>query len=438
MDSLTENIVKFVDVLRLAGVRVSISESIDAVEALKHVDILNKNEVKAAMSACLAKSEEERKIFSLAFDKYFVPYDLRIDNISRKAEEAELRKQEIIKEASSLRFQDEQIELPDDLMEVYADLSAAEKAGIRQFLQRTSTGKNVRHDMLKDAVAEMIKGRLRNARLKIGGSAYPSQGILRHLTSEAGIIAGEVEAALKAENSLMYKNIGEISDEDVPGVIRLIKLMVAKINRNMVRSYKNSAAKARLDLKNTIRNNLNTGGVLFRLKYKRPRERKSRLLVMCDVSASMYRFSGFVLQLIMGINSSFSSTDSYIFSEDIEHINICGFWDAADIEGKIKASPVWRRGTDIGKALSSLLNERRGAVNSSTIVLLVSDAKTLNVDKTVNGLKLLKSKVKRIFWLNPVPEKEWERIKGVPEFREYCAMLDCSTLEKLARACGSL
>jgi uncharacterized protein with von Willebrand factor type A (vWA) domain len=432
VDFLTDNLLKFIEVLRTAGIRVSISESIDTVKALKHISIMDRNKVKAAMSACLAKSEEERRIFSAAFDEFFVPFDVRSQQISKKSRDIELRKQEILSESSQLSFQGEQVELPDELKEVYSDLSEEEKNSIRQFLERTSTGKNVSSERHKDIVGEMVKGRLRRMQ---GGAPTPSEGILQQVTSEVGIIAGEVMEQVKKENSLLYKNIGEISDKDVPAVVRLIRLIVSRINRNITRRFRNSSRRSRLDLKKTLRSNFNTGGALFRLRYKSRRPRKNRLIMLCDVSASMLRFSGFVMQFIAGIHSNFSSTDCYIFSEDIEHININGVLNAEDIEQRIKASPVWRRGTDVSKALQSLLNERHSVINSSTILLMVSDAKTLNPDETLGNIKVLKAKVKRILWLNPIPEKDWDKIKNIQEFKKHCDMLDCSTLEKLSKVC---
>jgi uncharacterized protein with von Willebrand factor type A (vWA) domain len=69
---LLNNLVKFVHTLRAADVRVSLSESIDAVEALSCVDVLDRAQVKAALSACLAKSESERRIFAEIFDRFFI------------------------------------------------------------------------------------------------------------------------------------------------------------------------------------------------------------------------------------------------------------------------------------------------------------------------------------------------------------------------------
>lgn len=115
-----------------------------------------------------------------------------------------------------------------------------------------------------------------------------------------------------------------------------------------------------------------------------------------------------------------------------------GFVNAMDFEQKVMQSRVWRKGTDIHRAVNYILHESHAALNSSSVVILVSDAKTLNGDKAAESLKLLGAKVKRILWLNPVQEAEWPGISGMERFKEYSTMMDCSTIERLGKACALL
>ena len=132
-----------------------------------------------------------------------------------------------------------------------------------------------------------------------------------------------------------------------------------------------------------------------------------------------------------------SSADNYIFSQDIEHLNIHKFTTSTDIEEEITKSRVWKKGTDIHRAILHILKDRFVILNSSTIVIIVSDAKTLNVANATESLKQLEAKVKKIYWLNPIHESEWIGIAGIDGLRQSCTMLDCSTLEKLSKACES-
>lgn len=433
MQSFLKNIVEFIDVLRTAGIRVSNSESIDAINALNHIDLLNKEEVRVALSVCLAKSEEDKKVFFEAFDRFFIRADQRAEYVNSVIQGMEQKRLEVNETASELKFRDENIVLDDQMKEVYAALPENEKQSIREFLDKTTTGKNVKGDF-KQITESIIQSKLKSLKNKYANSQFASADMHGNIASEAGIIAGDVIKTIQKENELLHKNISEISDKDVPGVIRLIETMTERLLKNMARQKRNSSKRARLDFNKTISRSLSTGGVPFKLKYRRKVKQKYKYLILCDVSASMHRFSGFVLQFISGIHSALVNSDCYIFSQEVEHINLNGFGNALKFEQQVVNSAAWRKGTDMSAALSHIMQENHTVLNSSVVVLIVSDAKTINADKTIEYLKKMNLSVKKILWLNPIPEGEWTNIQSVEKYREDCYMLDCSTLDKLHRA----
>ena len=141
---------------------------------------------------------------------------------------------------------------------------------------------------------------------------------------------------------------------------------------------------------------------------------------------------------MIGMTRGLSAIESYIFSDDAERINTRLFFGASDFEVQVRASSIWGRGTNIGKSMEKLVKNRLAPVDSSTVLVVVSDAKTLDCQLAESNLKELSSRVKRVIWLNPVPEKDWSSIKRLEGFSRYGTMLDCSTLERLAAACRSL
>ncbi|HWQ78235.1 MAG TPA: VWA domain-containing protein [Anaerovoracaceae bacterium] len=432
-NSLLNNLVKFIHVLRAAGVRVSLSETMDAVDALSCIDVLDRFQVKAALSACLAKSEAERTLFSESFDRFFIDPEERNAYISHKVKVREHKKQEILERASELQYQGQQLNISDELKEVYSEITVEERKSILDFLERSSGGKNMKPHF-KPITENVVKGKLNHLKNKYQKPHGHSCGAFNSPLSEAGIIAEDVTEAVREENSLLYQNLSTIEDKDMPAVIQLIRTMADRL-RKSTQSRQRTAKKAGLDFKRTISANTASGGTLFKLKYKKKHGQKQRILTLCDVSASMYRFSGFVLKFISCLHFEVSSADHYIFSQDIEHLNIRKFTTSTDIEHEITKSEVWKKGTDISRAIRHLLTDRFVILNSSTVVIIVSDAKTLNAANAAEGLKQLGDKVKKIYWLNPIQEADWPSIAGIDGLKQYCGMLDCSTLEKLSRAC---
>jgi uncharacterized protein len=344
VDFLAKNIVEFVEVLREAGVRASTSETIDAVSSLKYINVLEKRQVKAALSTCFAKSEEEKRVFAEAFDRFFIIPEDRLNYITKKSGEIEQRKNDIKEEFRELKFQGEEINISDELKEVYSSLNDIDKQNIKDFLEKTSTGKNVK-DKFKPLIENIIKGKLSGLKQNnpIGNSIFSQP------YSEAGIIAGDIIESIEKDNELLYKDISAISEDEIPKIIDLIKHTIERLKRDMNKRYKITNRRARLDIRKTIRNNLSTGGVFFRIKYKTRKKRKDRFLILCDVSASMYRFSGFALQFINGMHLNAYISETFIFSEDAEHINTRELTNPYDFEQKVKSSPVWRKGTNINR-----------------------------------------------------------------------------------------
>ncbi|HVI41978.1 MAG TPA: VWA domain-containing protein [Anaerovoracaceae bacterium] len=432
-NSLLNNLTKFIDVLRAAGVRVSLSESMDAIQALSYIDVLDRTQVKAALSACVAKSETERKIFSESFDRFFIDPVDKDNYISLKSKEREQKKQEILERASELQYQGERLEISQELKAVYAEITEEERKSILDYLERTSTGKNMK-PKFKPITENVVKGKLNNLKNKYKKPHEHHPNVFNSI-SEAGLFAEDVTEAVRQENSLFYKDLSNIDDKDMPAVIQMIKVIAEKLRKHSRNRHQTTNKKAGLDFKRTIRSNMAAGGTLFKLKYKMKHGHKQRILTLCDVSASMYRFSGFVLKFITSLHFEITSADNYIFSQDIEHLNIRMFTTSMDIEQEIIKSRVWKKGTDIHRAIRYILKDRFVVLNSSTIVIIVSDAKTLNAGNTIESLRQLNTKVKKIYWLNPIHEAEWPGIAGIEGLKQYCTMMDCSTLEKLSKAC---
>lgn len=437
MSLFVKNMVEFVHVLRQSGVAVSTSEAMDAVSALQYVDIADREAVRTALGSCLAKSRKERDIFLLLFDKFFILPADRQQQTARKVSELEERKQSIEEAAAELKFRDQPLSLQDEFKEIYAALPHLEQQGILDFLDKTSTGKNVREDF-KEITEAMVKGRLQHLKQKHADRIALTAGILSADASEAGILSGEVTEEIRRNADLLYKNIDEIRGEEIPRAVRLIREMVDALRRDMSKKYRRASGRSRLDVRRTLRAGISTGGVLFKLRYKSRSPRKTRLLLLSDVSASMLRFSGFVLEFMQQLNSSFSSVEGHIFSERIEPLELSRYGGVEDFEAQVRSSPVWGKGTDIAQALEAIISRQGKGIGSDTILIIVSDGKTIRTEEAAAALGTLSGMVKKIFWLNPLPVQKWLSVKNLDRFGKHCLMLDCSTLERLAAACAKL
>src|SRR6266513_3204901 len=64
-------LLEFADELRREGVAIGTSELLDAFQALAEVSWTQQEDFREALAATLAKSQEDRRVFELLFDRYF-------------------------------------------------------------------------------------------------------------------------------------------------------------------------------------------------------------------------------------------------------------------------------------------------------------------------------------------------------------------------------
>lgn len=69
--SVLRRVVGFCQVLRANGFRVGLSETIDCLEALKHVDVFDKEQFRQALACTLVKRADQLKLFQYLFENYF-------------------------------------------------------------------------------------------------------------------------------------------------------------------------------------------------------------------------------------------------------------------------------------------------------------------------------------------------------------------------------
>ena len=72
-------------------------------------------------------------------------------------------------------------------------------------------------------------------------------------------------------------------------------------------------------------------------------------------------------------------------------------------------------------------------LTSNTVVIIVSDTKSLELERAEEELNKLKRKVKDILWLNTLPQEEWQDLPSVMKFKRYSQMYECYTLAHLEK-----
>ncbi len=433
---LEVNLLRFIHLLRHTGLRISSGEALDAVEAMTLIDVSKKESVKAALKATLVKKSAEAPLFDRTFELFFAPPRVKQGNQEIWDEKKNMHQKKMEEASADMEFLGEKLDISDKEMTVYANLPEKEKARLKDYMDKTAGGKKV-EEQFKPLLESVVKGSIsywrKQLKEEIDFTPPPDTG-----DEEMNSILNQVDGAGSGRGggSLLKEDMQNIADKDLPKAQFMIKRMAQQLVNSISRRYRLSKKHSKLDLRRTIRDNLRYGGTPFSLRYKSRRIQKPRLLLLCDVSGSMARYASFVLQFIYSINSVVSHIESFVFADNLEPITPY-FDQKQDFDSTmldiVNKSSQWGGGTSIAVALEGLRRNYDHVITGNTIVLIVSDTKTTNVDKAARELSALKRRAKNVIWLNTLPESEADNSHTVKAFRKEVKMYPCNTLADLER-----
>ena len=409
----------FSRMLRLEGLTVSPQETADACRILVSLDLSDRNTVKAALRTVYAKSREEQITFDRVFDGYFVS----LETMRRQAEEARQQESELQQRRQEaeeeLRIGEAPMDLTDDQREAYAAMNTESRQRLRSFMEkyRESAARNPNlygnfiHSVFARAILEQ-----------------------QMMMEDAGIGG----MAADPELGLMYRDISQFKDTEIPKAISIIQTISSQINGELSAKRKNTGHSGKLDFRRTIRKGLETGGSFYRLRYRKKRSRKKPLVLLCDVSGSMVQFSEFALRFIQSLNHVADSSRVFLFSEDIAEADAFNLQNMDLFRDYVRKSGLYGRGTDLGTALAKLRSMKPSPLGPATTLLILSDTKTIDQTRAIRELQEAKRMAGKVLLLNPIPEGKWQYIKSAQAMSSVSTMVSCSTLQALASACRRL
>jgi uncharacterized protein with von Willebrand factor type A (vWA) domain len=163
---------------------------------------------------------------------------------------------------------------------------------------------------------------------------------------------------------------------------------------------------ARVDLRRAIAESLRTGGDVVRLPRRRRRIRPRPLVLLCDVSGSMERYSRMLLQFAHTVTRRHQRVETFLFSTRLTRVTrelrLSGPDDA--LASVSRAVTDWSGGTRIGQAVREFHQRwSRRVLHRGPVVLLISDGWDLG-DPVELGEQIarLQRSCHRLVWLNPL------------------------------------
>lgn len=411
-----EKLSAFSRLLRLEGLTVGPGETADAARLLTEVGMADKALVQTALRTVFAKSREEQLVFDRVFGNFFVSEEI----MRKRAEEARKQAEEEARQRAQAERELERmpVELTDDQKTAYAAMAEKERQRLQNFAEKYRETARNNPNLYGNFIHSVFAKSILEQQMKM---------------EDAGLGVD----SLDPEMGLMYREISDFKDTEIPKAIEIIRNVAQRINGEL-NARRRSGHSGKLEFRRTIRKGLETGGSFYRLAYRKKRRQRKHLVLLCDVSGSMVQFSEFALRFIQSLNQVADSSRTFLFSEAAVEADAFSLQNMDQFRDYVRASGIYGRGTDLGSALEQLCGQSPAALNSATTLIILSDTKTIDQMRAVAALKEAKRLAGRVLWLNPIPENKWKYIRSVQTMAALCPMVACDTLGALARACKRL
>ena len=413
-----EKLSAFSRLLRLKGLTVGPAETADAAQVLTTLGLADRQTVKTALRTVYASSREEQLTFDGVFDGFFISEEAMRRQAQEQMQQEQAMEERRRQAEQELEQVGDQARLTQQQRETYMTMPEEARKRLRDFVERYKSNM----DRNPGLYSEFIH------------SVFTKSILEQQMLLET---AGENCMDTDPEVGILYRDLGEFRDTEIPKAISIIQSIAKQINGELS-SKRRNAHSGKLDFRRTIRKGLETGGSFRTLRYRKKRAHRKRLVILCDVSGSMIQFSEFALRLIQSLNQVSESSNVFLFSERLVEADAHCLHNMDSFRAFVRDSGIYGRGTDLGTALQGLCAARPPVLGQGATLLILSDTKTIDQNRAVAAVLEAKRQSGRVIWLNPVPEGKWQYLHSVQTMAALVPMLSCSTLRELADACRRL
>jgi uncharacterized protein with von Willebrand factor type A (vWA) domain len=205
--------------------------------------------------------------------------------------------------------------------------------------------------------------------------------------------------------SLADKDFGAFSaDEIVRARLALDRLVWSPGERRTRRWIPGRGS--RVDLRRALARSLRTGGDILTLPRRTRRIRPRPIVLLCDVSGSMERYSRMLLHFAHSLTRRQRRVEAFLFSTELTRITMQlrarRISDA--VSAVAKAVPDWSGGTRIGDSIRQFHQQwMRRALRGGPVVLLISDGWDRGDPEVLREqIARLQRSCHRLIWLNPL------------------------------------
>lgn len=456
--------IEFTACCRSYGLRVSTSEVLDCMEQLTLINTLEEMEFKTVLQSNYAKSRRDQSRFNSLYNLFFhgikplnsensfthlSPTFNQIMDLVKKNQENDLTDKGSTKKALIEFIQGRPADFLDQI----------HKLNIMAVRQQKLFKSNM--DQLSAKLGIMLAiNQIRDKITKLTGTHFDSldQESIRVVNSHFTKILDNAYALLTDEprennDSIMeskalisdgeklgQKPLSSLTSLEVAKVMEIIELFARKLRDQSSRRFL-VKKRGSIDIKKTLRHAAKHQGVPLEIQFKDKAMSKSSLIILCDISGSVWSSARFMLNILYALQGCFTKVKSFVFVAELAEVT--DFFDQEDLSSvnsaieKIVSNHIVNinEHTDYGAVLYSFKQNHINLLNHKTTLIVMGDGRSNYLNPQAHILGEIREKCKRVIWLNPEPYNSWN--SGDSEifaYKPYCHEIrTCMNLNHLTQ-----
>ncbi|MDI3340811.1 MAG: VWA domain-containing protein [Sphaerobacter sp.] len=392
-ETFVNRAIRFGRALRRAGIQTTPGQVMDFVRAVEFIDIGHRSEFREAARACLVRHPDDLARFDQIFDLYW------------------RAKPDFTMEAPDGVPPDDVIPLEEDEEEAEGQGEGPQEAAEREGAQ----------------------GR---RRLELSETTDEAAD-LEDSESESEVFS------YSAAEILREKDFADLTEEELAQTRRLMEQLQWRIGQRRSRRKVPSPKGRFIDPRRTMRRSLQTAGVPLRISRRNIKHKPRQLVVICDVSGSMDRYSRILLQFIYAIENGMARVEAFVFGTRLTRITRLVHRRSIDeaMERVAREVQDWSGGTRIGQSLQTFnLDWSRRVLRNGAVVLIISDGWDRGDPELLRReIARLQRASYRLIWLNPLlGSPRYEPLTrgmqaALPYVDDFMPVHNLASLEALAK-----
>jgi len=414
---------RFIRHLRNRGLAISPGEHLDALAAVEYVAWEDRIAFREALRATLVKRPELSGVFDEEFARFFAPPPLpKSDGKGKQGAGGQRPSQE------GRRARGDSPAAGRSQGQEHQQERAQEPSGAKGDRLRGEHSGPQRSDAEESAGGQGAQRATRGREGETGARSEQPRRVTFH--------GDRAPAAERSVEQLSRAILRGLTPAQVQELRRQVRILARRLAARLSRRRR-ASRRGPVDLKRTLRQSLQYGGVPMVLRHRARRRDRPQIVVLCDVSGSVLQAAELMLEFLRAMYAAPGDLRVFGFTNRAAQMDEALARSGADLRAAVRGAGLDPDAfSDFGGACYDLLHKHPGIVTRRATLVVMGDARNNYGDPMAWAFAELAGPARKVVWLVPEAREKWGTGDSqIAQYAKDCDVVaECHTLQRLLRA----